>query len=177
MILNPRSVRVVEHEQGHEDHRVKHGHARRGKRTPEFHSWRSMLGRCCEPNHHSYSRYGGQGVTVCMEWSGSDGFVTFLADMGERPPCTTLHRIDPEQGYSKGNCRWATRAEQRRNQRNTKLTVPKARAIRALRGRMSQGEIAAAFEDCDPVSAGFECLRGDKAGNAGANDANVVTVP
>ena len=103
MILNPRGVGVVEHEQGREDHRVKHGHARRGKRTPEFHSWRSMLARCCEPNHHSYSRYGGHGVTVCMEWSGSDGFVTFLADMGERPPGTTLHRIDPEQGYSKAN--------------------------------------------------------------------------
>jgi hypothetical protein len=35
-------------------------------------------------------------------------------------------------------------------------------------------KVAAAFEDRDPVSAGGECLCGDKPGDAGANDTNVL---
>lgn len=44
-------------------------------------------------------------------------FVNFLADMGERPPNTTLDRIDNEKGYWKDNCRWATHEQQHNNKR------------------------------------------------------------
>lgn len=47
-------------------------------------------------------------------------FSVFLAEMGERPECTTLDRIDPLNGvYYKGNCRWATRVEQDYNRPDT----------------------------------------------------------
>lgn len=94
-----------------------------------YSSWRNMRSRCdcdCMPN---YANYGGRGISYDPAWA---LFPAFLADMGERPTGTTLARLDNEKPYCKDNCRWATRPEQRRNQRNTKLTAEQARQIRWL---------------------------------------------
>lgn len=38
--------------------------------------------------------------------------------MGKKPsPSHSIERLDNEKGYSKENCVWATRTEQRKNQR------------------------------------------------------------
>jgi hypothetical protein len=50
--------------------------------------------------------------------------------MGFTPPGMTLERIENDSGYEPRNCRWATRTEQARNTRVTKLNLEKARAIR-----------------------------------------------
>jgi hypothetical protein len=75
-----------------------------------------MLARC-NPRHPRYDDWGGRGITICERWRGPEGFVTFLADMGERPEGRTLDRIDNDGGYAPGNCRWATSAEQHANKR------------------------------------------------------------
>lgn len=83
-------------------------------KTPEYKVWQGMKGRCHNPNHADYPMWGGRGVIVCYEWMNS--FESFIADMGNRPTSEyTLERIDNSKGYSKDNCKWATRKEQRAN--------------------------------------------------------------
>jgi hypothetical protein len=74
-----------------------------------------MITRCENPKNKDYHNYGGRGITVCERWRTS--FVNFLEDVGDRPPGTTLDRINNELGYMPGNTRWSTNLEQRHNQR------------------------------------------------------------
>ena len=74
-----------------------------------------MLKRCNNPANKSFADYGAMGIAVHPRWT---RFEAFVADMGERPPGTTIDRIDNSRGYEPGNCRWATPAEQRRNTRH-----------------------------------------------------------
>lgn len=111
-----------------------HGHsrARKGNPTPTYKAWQGMWERCTKPQHKSYPRYGGRGITIAPEWS---SFERFLSDMGERPPGLSLDRIDNDGPYSKDNCRWATRLEQVRSRSSTKLTPESAAFIRLLLAR------------------------------------------
>ena len=80
-----------------------------------------MLTRCTNPKATAYARYGGAGIGVCEAWH---SFEAFLEDMGPRPDGTSLDRINGEEGYSKGNCRWATTKTQNCNTRaNVFLTA------------------------------------------------------
>lgn len=95
-----------------------HGHTyRTGTRvavSPEYHSWMAMKARCYNPNRRSYRWYGARGIRVVERWH---VFANFLADMGPRPEGHSLDRIDYDGDYGPDNCRWATREEQRANQR------------------------------------------------------------
>lgn len=93
---------------------TKHGHSRKGG-TREFRAWTKMKRRCLNENHSAHEYYGNRGIEVCERWKRS--FEAFLEDMGPCPDGHTLDRKDNEGHYEPGNCRWATKSEQRRNRR------------------------------------------------------------
>lgn len=85
---------------------------------PEYTSWQSMKNRCNNPLHDNYHLYGGRGITYDSRW---EQFEEFYKDMGERPPGTTLDRIDSDANYCKENTRWATAEVQGNNKSTTRL--------------------------------------------------------
>lgn len=96
------------------EHKKTHGMS--GTRTYKL--WQSMQTRV-KLNVHYHQK----GIGICERWCGPDGFVNFLADMGECPADKkSLDRYpDPNGNYEPGNCRWATDSEQQRNKSTTKF--------------------------------------------------------
>ena len=100
---------------------LKHGLSK----TREYWVWTDMKKRCYNENHHNFKYYGGKGIAVCDAWKAD--FMRFKSDMGVKPaPNFSLDRINPAKGYSKENCRWATKKQQVENrgiQINNKSTA------------------------------------------------------
>lgn len=98
--------------------KIKHGHTRGGRSTPEYKAWESMRDRCSNADNAGYDKYGGRGISVCSRWS--DSFSNFISDMGLRPSKShSIDRIDNSLGYFPVNCKWATKQEQSDNRRVT----------------------------------------------------------
>lgn len=86
--------------------------------TSLYNVWIAMRQRCLNPSNPAYPDYGGRGIGIDQAWNTFEGF---LRDMGEPPVGTSLDRIDNDKGYGPDNCRWATRVQQNRNRRSSKL--------------------------------------------------------
>jgi hypothetical protein len=118
VLIDPisRTIRLVgPHAQGQENHMIArvHGHARRGIRTPEYDAWRSLRGRCENPNHKLFASNGALGYYVDERWRRD--FAQFLTDVGPRPSAAyELGRMDSRKPYVKGNVIWKPAKRARR---------------------------------------------------------------
>lgn len=93
-----------------------HGETRGDRETAEYRTWSDIIQRCENPKRQNWKNYGGRGITMCRRWR--ESFLAFIADVGRRPsPELTIDRIDNDGHYELGNIRWATRLQQRQNQR------------------------------------------------------------
>jgi len=102
-----------------------HGLSPRSGKHPITTAWAGMLDRCENPKGGNWSNYGGRGITVCERWHKSSNFIEDMLPSWK--PGLELERNDNSKGYSKENCRWATRTEQNRNKRNLHLLTVNGR--------------------------------------------------
>lgn len=108
---------------GKDHSRFKHG----AYGTPIYKKWMGMKRRCLNPHDKSYPRYGGAGVTVSASWM---DFQNFSRDMASTFKAgLTIERKDNSKGYSKENCRWATKLEQARNKKSVRLFLWRGRQL------------------------------------------------
>jgi hypothetical protein len=124
-----------------------HGLSKIG-RGSAYNSWVNMKGRCLNPQNKEFSRYGGNGITVCERWL---KFENFYADIGARPnPKHSLDRIDNSRGYSPDNCRWASATQQGRNRANVHSLVLNGEKVFAI--ELVEQAVAAFKVDGEPLA-------------------------
>jgi hypothetical protein len=111
-----------------------------------------MRTRCNNPRRGDWEYYGGRGIRICSQW---DDFEVFLADMGERPPGTTLDRRDTDGDYTPENCRWLPLEQQSANRRSAKLSEADCVLIKELRAAGSSlQELSERFGVTKPMVSG-----------------------
>lgn len=104
-------------------------------KSPLSYRWNDMKARCYNPKSVGYKDYGGRGITVCDEWKNDfkafyDWAHATYPDIEEMISAGfQLDRINVNGNYEPENCRFVTRKENIRNQRQTNFLVFKDGAI------------------------------------------------
>jgi len=81
--------------------------------------WLGMHKRCYDPTAKGYPRYGGRGISVCLEWHWYELFGHWAITHGYDDHLE-IDRIENKGGYQPDNCRWVTKKDQHRNRRNNR---------------------------------------------------------
>lgn len=130
--------------------------------TRIYRIWADMKSRCEDKNHINYHRYGGRGIGYEKDWS---IFKKFFNDMKDGyKDELTLDRTDNSRGYSKNNCRWATRKEQANNTcrsrylefNKRKLTVSQWAGELGVNRQSIHGRIRLGWSDKDILTIPFK---------------------
>lgn len=89
-----------------------------GKQNPRLYRiWGNMKTRCYNSNSPNYKDYGARGIKVCEEWKIFKNFLEWAKTHGYND-LLTIDRIDNNEGYCPGNCRWVSIIQQANNKTN-----------------------------------------------------------
>lgn len=97
--------------------KVTHGLTTIAGKHPLYIAWVGMWTRCTNDKEPQWKDYGGRGITVCDRWKDVQAFIDDM--MPTWKPGLSIDRKENNGNYCPENCRWASRAEQNRNRRNT----------------------------------------------------------
>ena len=132
-------------------------------KEPLYRVWARMKDRCFNKNDKAYENYGGRGISVCEEWTGS--YLTFRewAMSSGYQDGLWLDRVDNDGWYCPGNCRWATPREQQRNKRTNVIVnyngVPMCATEAAEKSGIKAATILSRIEMGWPEDKLFEPVR------------------
>lgn len=97
-----------------------------------FWVWHGIKARCLNPNHSTFYRYGGRGISVCKQWLNDSKLFFDWALSNGWSKGLTVDRINNDGDYSPENCRIVSHAENCQNRSNNKLTLKKTTEMRRL---------------------------------------------
>ena len=100
-----------------------------------YNIWAGMKNRCTCSNNERYDRYGGRGISVCLEWDHYPAFKEWALANGYADDLQ-IDRTDNDGNYEPANCRWVTAAKNTRNRSCVKLSE---RDVVAIRQMLSDG--------------------------------------
>lgn len=89
-------------------------------KNPLFKTWEGMMYRCLYKTSKDYGRYGGRGITICLEWRRFKVFQLWATKNGFSPGLK-IERRNNNKGYYPGNCKFSDSKQQARNRRNNTL--------------------------------------------------------
>lgn len=90
--------------------------------TRLYRIWGNMVNRCTNPNNPAWRNYGKRGISVCDEWKNYEFFRDWALANGYSDNLT-IDRINNNDGYNPGNCRWVNTFVQANNtRRNHEIT-------------------------------------------------------
>lgn len=76
-----------------------------------------MHGRCYDPTHNGYYRYGGRGITVHPDWHDFNTYLQYVLTLPEASLDLSLDRANNDGHYEPGNLRWVSARTQANNRR------------------------------------------------------------
>ena len=87
--------------------------------------WLGIIRRCNNKSYYYYHRYGGRGISLCLEWKDYFTFKSWALNNGYQENLS-IDRINNDGNYEPSNCKWSTAKEQANNtSRNIKNKINK----------------------------------------------------
>ena len=85
--------------------------------TKLYRKWAAMKTRCTNSKQPGWKNYGGKGITLYPDWNCFSNFAEWALKNGYKDGLT-IDRINNNEGYNPGNCRWVTMKAQANNRTN-----------------------------------------------------------